>query len=61
MLDTGRAPRKPILEQIAEDEGFEAFIMGAQAEDNPFLGARLDDQACAWLHGWRMAARYHGR
>jgi ribosome modulation factor len=58
MDDLAAAPPAASPAQIAEDEGFEAFVAGLRIEDNPYLGTMLDDLMSAWLWGWRMAARY---
>jgi hypothetical protein len=67
--------RAPSSLEIAEDEGFEAFIMGAKFRDNPYsirLGGgvkalevsgsvkALMEVQTAWERGWNMAARYNG-
>jgi hypothetical protein len=45
---------------VAEDEGFEAFVTGKTAADNPYrdVGGFL---AWFWLGGFLMARRYCGR
>lgn len=50
---------KPLVTTLAEDDGFEAFVMGKCRADNPFhIGS---DSFKAWLRGWNCAATYHGQ
>lgn len=59
-------PRAPFPVEIAEDEGFETFIMGMRVDDNPYRFVNCGRSypvalIVAWDTGWRMAMRYHGR
>jgi hypothetical protein len=51
-------PRKIPATEFAEDDGFEAFVMGGEPGENPF---HLDsDCHAAWRRGWDQARDYHG-
>jgi ribosome modulation factor len=46
---------------LAEDEGFEAFVAGKSAGDNPYRYHRDINLSWFWLGGFLMARRYYGR
>lgn len=61
MDDVATGPRAPTAAELAEDEGFEAFISGARIDDCPYREVVFAVYAVAWKRGWLMAAQYYGR
>jgi hypothetical protein len=52
-------PARKNFDEYAEDDGFEAYVMGDGIEQNPFsAGGALHE---AWRQGWLNAKAYHGR
>ncbi|OYV35529.1 MAG: hypothetical protein B7Z80_18140 [Rhodospirillales bacterium 20-64-7] len=55
----GSGPRQVRRTDVAEDEGFEAFVQGKLCGENPYhFGSDLH---FAWWSGWRQARTYHGQ